>query len=182
MTKPYTLQALARSLVAHGNQPSILAFHQHRIETWSFRELSDTITHLASGLGEAGLRDGQHVAIYSPNRPEWIIACLALLYAGAVPVPIDSQMTSDDLRHVLEDSESCWIITIRALADRMTTAGLHRDRFLILLDAELDDPRSWRRFRREPTQRVPSVQPDNRMILPCCFTPPESADGRKAYP
>lgn len=165
MTKPYTLQALARSLAAHGDRPSILAFHQHRIETWSFRELSDTVTHLASGLGEAGLREGQHVAIYSPNRPEWIITCLALLYAGAVPVPIDSQMTSDDLRHVLEDSESCWIVTIRALADRMTTADLHRDRFLILLDAEQDDPRSWRRFRREPTQRVPSVQPDDSALL-----------------
>lgn len=76
MTKPYTLQALARSLVAHGNQPSILAFHQHRIETWSFRELSDTITHLASGLGRrvcatASMWRSIHRTDQSGSLPVW---------------------------------------------------------------------------------------------------------------
>ncbi len=164
-TRPDTLQALVRALATHGNRPAILAFHKHTLETWSFAEMSDAFTRLAAGLLEAGLRHGEHVAVYSPNRPEWIIACLALFDAGAVPVPIDSQMASDDLSHVIEDSGVRWIVTIRSLADRLTTAGLHRDRFLLLLDAEEDDPRSWQRFRREPTHRRPSVQPEDPSLL-----------------
>lgn len=165
MTASDTLQTFVRALAAQGNRPALLAFHQPTIETWSFAELSDAATRLASGLLEAGLRTGEPVAIYSPNRVEWIIACLALLDAGAVPVPIDSQMASDDLAHVIEDSGARRLITIRPLADRLTTQGLHRDRSIILLDAEKDDPRSWQQFRREPVRTGPSVKPENPALM-----------------
>ncbi len=165
MNSPETLQALVRELAAHGNRPAILAFHKHRVETWSFAELSDVVMHLASGLLQAGLRGGEHVVIYSPNRPEWIVACMALLFAGAVPVPIDSQMASNDLVHLLEDSGARWIITIRSLADRLTALGLHKDRSIIVLDADKDDARSWKRFRREPTHTRLSVQAEDPAVL-----------------
>jgi len=165
MTASDTLQTFVRALAAQGNRPALLAFHQPTIETWSFAELSDAATRLASGLLEAGLRTGEPVVIYSPNRVEWIIACLALLDAGAVPIPIDSQMASDDLAHVIEDSGARRLITIRPLADRLTTQGLHRDRSIILLDAEKDDPRSWQQFRREPVRTGPSVKPENPALM-----------------
>lgn len=165
ITGPDTLQAFVRTLAALGNRPALLAFHKSTVETWSFAELADAATRLASGLIEAGLRDGEPVAIYSPNRVEWIIACLALLDAGAIPVPIDSQMASDDLAHVIEDSAAHRLMTIRPLADRLTTTGLHRDRSIILLDAGKDDPRSWRHFQREPTRTGSSVKPENHALM-----------------
>jgi long-chain acyl-CoA synthetase len=165
MTGPDTLQALVRNLSVHGNRPAILAFHKHTIETRSFAELSDEVMRLASGLLDAGLRGSEHVAVYSPNRPEWIIACMASLLAGAIPVPIDSQIASDDLVHVLEDSEARWLMTIRSLADRLTALCLHRDRPIILLDADEHDPRSWQRFRREPTHTGPLVKLEDPALL-----------------
>ncbi|HSB15430.1 MAG TPA: AMP-binding protein, partial [Bryobacteraceae bacterium] len=149
----------------YGDRPAILAFHKHTTETWSFRELADAVMQLAAGLHEQGLRKGEHVALYSPNRPEWILACMALLAAGAIPVPIDSQMASDDLIHVIEDSEARWFMTIRSLTERLTTLGLHRDRSIILLDADENDPRSWQRLRREPGYTSPPVQPEDPALL-----------------
>ena len=165
MTGSDTLQAFVRGLVAHGNRPAILAFHKQAVETWTFVELSDAVTRLAAGLLEAGLRKGEPVALYSPNRPEWIIACMALLYAGAVPVPIDSQMAGDDLVHAIEDSAARRLMTIRSLADRLTALGLHRDRSVIVLDAGEEDPRSWQGFRREPTHQDFSVRPGDPALL-----------------
>ena len=165
MTGPDTLQALVRNLSAHGNRPAILAFHKHTVETWSFADLSDGVTRLASGLLQAGLRKGEHAAVYSPNRPEWIVACMALLCAGAIPVPIDSQMAGEDLVHVLEDSAARWVMTIRPLADRLTALGFHQDRSIIVLDADEEDPRSWQHFSRQPTHTSFSVQPEDPALL-----------------
>jgi long-chain acyl-CoA synthetase len=105
------------------------------------------------------------VALYSPNRPEWIIACMALLYAGAMPLPIDSQMARDDLVHVLEDSAPRWIITVQSLADRLPMVGSRRDHTIILLDADKTDPQSWQCLRRELIHPVPTVNHQDAALL-----------------
>ncbi len=118
----------------------------------------------AAGLLQAGLARGQRVAVYSPNRPEWLIGCLAVLYAAAVPVPIDSQIAGDDLTHVVKDSDARWIMTIRSLAGRLSTLGLNENGTLILLDAGKDDPQSWQRLRRRAASPA-SAQPDDEALL-----------------
>lgn len=160
-----TLQSLVQNLTGYGNLPAILAFHKHTVETWSFAELSDAAKQLASGLIRAGLRGGEPVAIYSPNRPEWIIACLALLDAGAVPVPIDSQMAGEDLVHVIEDCETRRIVTVRSLADRLTALGLDQGRFLLVLDADETDPQSMRQLMQQPTEVGSPVRPEDTALL-----------------
>lgn len=165
MIESGTLQALVHALSAYGDRPAILAFHRHSVETWSFATLSEEAERLATGLLQAGLLTGDRVVIYAPNRPEWILACLALLLAGAVPVPLDSQMAKDDLAHVIEDSESRWIVTIRPLAERLTTAGIDQNRSIVLLDADEHDPRSWRCFRGQPALPAPGTNPEDPGLL-----------------
>lgn len=165
ITGSETLQTLVRNLSTHGNRPAILTFHKHTVDTRSFAELSEEVRRLASGLLHAGLLKDETVAIYAPNGPEWIIACLASLFMGAVPTPIDSQMAGEDLSHVVEDCMASRIITTRTLADRLTSLGLHKDRSIILLDTDNADPQSWQHFRREPLQAVPSVRPDDQAVL-----------------
>lgn len=160
-----TLQTLARNLSEHGNRPAILTFHKHAVETRSFAELSDQIRRLASGLLQAGIRGGEPVAIYSPNRPEWIIACMALLYTGAVPAPIDSQMAGEDLVHVIEDCEARCVVTVRPLVDRLTALGLDQGRSIIVLDADETDPQSWRRLSQQPTDDGFSARPEDPALL-----------------
>jgi long-chain acyl-CoA synthetase len=164
INNPDTLQTLIGELSAHGNRPALLTFHKHSVDTWSFADLLNDIRRLGSGLLQAGLAQGERVAIYSPNRPEWLIGCLAVLYAAAVPVPIDSQIAGDDLTHVIKDSDARWIMTTRSLADRLSTLGLNETRTLILLDAGEDDPQSWHRLRREPASPA-SAQPEDEALL-----------------
>lgn len=165
MTVPETLQALVRTFRAHGTSPAIQAFHKHTVEAWSFADLSDAVSDLASGLLAEGVRHGERVALYSPNRPEWIVACMALLEAGAVPVPVDSQMAHDDLAHVLQDCDARRIMTIRPLAERLAEHGLDRRRTVILLDAEEKEARNWRRIRGDPTGPTPSVRAEDHALL-----------------
>ena len=73
-----TLQHLAQTLAAHGDRPAIVALSKEDAKVWSFATLIDHARRLASGLTAAGLPRGAHVALFAPNRPEWVVACLAL--------------------------------------------------------------------------------------------------------
>lgn len=165
ISESQTLQAFARGLSVYGDRPAILAFHKHTVETWSYGNLAGAVAQLAAGLLDQGLQKGESVALYATNRPEWIIACMALLSAGAIPVPLDSQSASDDLLHMIEDSGARRLMTTRSLAERATTLGLHRDRSIVLLDVDRDDPRSWQRLRRDTTPPCPPVRPEDPALM-----------------
>jgi long-chain acyl-CoA synthetase len=61
------------------------------------------VRHVALGLARLGIRPGDRVALLSENRPEWSIADLAILSAGAVNVPIYTTQAVDQVRFILED-------------------------------------------------------------------------------
>ncbi|MFH1488362.1 MAG: AMP-binding protein, partial [Pseudomonadota bacterium] len=73
------------------------------------------VERAAGGMIKIGVRKGDRVALWAPNIPEWIIAQIALARIGAVLVPIDPGIESDDLRYILNQSESRFLIMARGL-------------------------------------------------------------------
>src|SRR5512137_2594166 len=59
---------------------------------------------IAAGLLREGFKPGEHAAILAPSSTRWIIAYLGVLKAGGVVVPVDKELKSAELRHVLGDS------------------------------------------------------------------------------
>jgi long-chain acyl-CoA synthetase len=160
-----TLQALAQYLSSHGEQTAIVAFHKQEVETRSFAELSDDVRRSASGFRLMGLQPGEPVALYAPNRSEWITACLALLYIGAVPVLVDSQSAGEDLVYIIHDSDARRLVTVRSLVERLVSLDLQEGRSLILLDADERDPRSFRRLFGPPIDPSCVVKPEDHALL-----------------
>jgi long-chain acyl-CoA synthetase len=73
-----------------------------RTMTWG--EYRDAVMQTASGLIDIGVDAGDRVAIVSANRPEWHVADLGVLAAGAVSVPVYPTSSSSQVAHVLSDS------------------------------------------------------------------------------
>jgi long-chain acyl-CoA synthetase len=71
----------------------------------TFRELSDTIDNVAAGLASRGVTKDDRVGIYSYNRPEWVIADMALIKLGAVVVPIYHTLPAESVGYILKDAE-----------------------------------------------------------------------------
>ncbi|MFO0696241.1 MAG: long-chain fatty acid--CoA ligase [Polyangiales bacterium] len=71
----------------------------------SYRELDERVRALAKGLLELGIRTGDKVGIFSPNRPEWAIADFAILSVGAVSVPIYATNTAKEAEYLTQDAE-----------------------------------------------------------------------------
>jgi len=71
----------------------------------TYSELSRTVDQVAAGLAARGVKPGDRVGIYSYNRPEWVVADLAIIKLGAVVVPIYHTLPADSVRYILRDAE-----------------------------------------------------------------------------
>ena len=70
----------------------------------SWRSVAEQVTKLAAALKALGIQPGDRVALVSESRPEWLIADLGIMAAGAVTVPTYITNTERDHDHILRDS------------------------------------------------------------------------------
>lgn len=75
-----------------------------RAVTW--RDLERSTFNLAGHLAAAGIGPGDAVALCLPNSVLWVEACLAILRAGGVVVPISHDAAPDEAAYRLADSGS----------------------------------------------------------------------------
>ena len=70
----------------------------------NWREVERQVRALAAGLKQLGLQRGDRIVLVSENRPEWLVADLAIMAAGGITVPAYTTNTSADHAHILGDS------------------------------------------------------------------------------
>src|SRR5215468_8292999 len=87
-----------------GDKPFLWAKHAGSYEAISWTAAARDVRRLALGLRSLGIGRGERVGLISENRPEWVIADLAIMSAGAVTVPAYVTHTIDDHRHVFSNS------------------------------------------------------------------------------
>ena len=75
-----------------------------QVREWSSRQLFDEVRDLSLGLEALGVRPRDRVAILSDSRPEWVIADLATLTAGAVTVPVYPTLPANQVGYILAHS------------------------------------------------------------------------------
>src|ERR1043166_8663653 len=79
-------------------------------EGYTSAQLSDKVRAFAKGVPALGVRKGDHVAILMGNRPEWIIADLAVCALGAVMVAVNTWVTARELCYLLAHSDAKLLI------------------------------------------------------------------------
>lgn len=161
----HTLQNLVTPPRQAVDAPAILMLHDNDVTTWTYGELSDYVERLAQGLVAAGVQPGEHIGILAGNRPEWIIACFAILRAGAVVMPLDSQITLDHLRHTLNDSMAQLVFTTTNYVNRLQQTAADQPLRTILFDVAPTDERSWRALLSTQTAQLPTMTPEDPAAL-----------------
>lgn len=83
---------------------------RHKVGTaWrsiTYSELGQRIDAAATWLIRAGVARGDRVVIFADNSPWWSIADLAIMSAGAVPVPIYATDTAPQAIHIVRDADA----------------------------------------------------------------------------
>jgi len=73
---------------------------------FSYKELLATVNQTAKGFLKLGLKQGDHLALWSPNRWEWTITQLALAKIGVVLISVDTSCKVEQLEYLLRQSDS----------------------------------------------------------------------------
>jgi long-chain acyl-CoA synthetase len=98
---------LARSARRFGTKPALIAGGR----VFTYAELDELCDRAAGGLHALGVRAGDRVSLYSPNRWEWVVAYHAALRLGAVVNPINVMLTPEEVAFVLNDCGAAAIFT-----------------------------------------------------------------------
>jgi fatty-acyl-CoA synthase len=104
-----TLGSLPERAARRWGSREALAFEGRR---WSFADLSSGVDRLARGLIALGVEPGEKVALWMVNRPEFIETMFAVLKIGAVLVPINTRLRTDDVAYILGQSDSSTLILV----------------------------------------------------------------------
>lgn len=100
------IQTLPRLLLHHAKEcPNEIALRQKEFGIWrsiTWRQYADTAIQVANGLARLGLGEGDHVAILSENRWEWLCSQLGINFLGGVPAGLYSTSPANEICYLLE--------------------------------------------------------------------------------
>lgn len=75
----------------------------HHYESLTYKQLRDEVTILALALKKLGIKPGDKAILMSENRPEWVIADLALSSIGAIGAPLHNVLSATQLSDVIRE-------------------------------------------------------------------------------
>ena len=113
---------------AYSDRPFLWAKHSGTYQSQSYAEVGAEVKRIAKGLRALGIAKGDRVLLLSENRPEWVIAELAIITIGAVAVPAYTTSTTDDILYILDHSGAkAAIVSTEKLARKLLPAARSAD-------------------------------------------------------
>lgn len=165
LTTPAVLNRMAFDFADH---PALVTAER----SFSFAELHEEVRHTAAAIAGSGVQPGDRVALWSPNTWHWVVGCLAVHYAGAVLVPLNTRYTAGEAVDILARTKAPLLIAMGRFLGTDRVADLDRGalpalRHIVRVPVE-DDDGNWDEFVAGPQiplsevdARAAAVQPDD---------------------
>lgn len=104
MTVRHLVEILRTTAARHADHPALYwkigpSWHNH-----TYGQVMDQVDSVASGLIGVGVAEGDRVALFSQNRPEWALADFAVQSVRAATVPVYATNTADQVAYILNQS------------------------------------------------------------------------------
>ena len=119
------LTFLGRSAAVYPDKTAIVYGERRH----TYREFAAEATRVAHALRGSGVEPGDRVAYLLPNIPEMLVAHFAVPLAGAVLVAINTRLSTEEIRYILDHS-GCRLLVVDAalVPDGRARGGRAEDR------------------------------------------------------
>ncbi len=127
--------------IVAGRYGDRLALHDPHSEPetrYTYGELASAIKRFATSLQALGVQPKEAIALFSENRPRWLVADQGTMTAGAIDAVRGANADKDELLFILDNSDSIGLVvqdiaTLKKFGNSLAAVGL---RFVILLTDE----------------------------------------------
>jgi len=93
----------------------------------TYGALATRLRQLAAGLRSLGIRREERVLLLMHDSNDWPVAFLGAMYAGIVPVAVNTLLTADDYAYMLEHARAQAVLVSGALLPALTAAMAKAD-------------------------------------------------------
>src|SRR5438094_24796 len=126
------------SAAKFGDKDALIIKPGFRTRAWTYRDLADIVPRIARHLAESGIKKEDRVITFGVNRPEYGIAVLAALRAGAVIVPLDVNSTVDFVKKIAQRTRASAVLVTAQTKERAAALGLPIHEMELLPDKARD--------------------------------------------
>ncbi len=111
--------------------PGRVAFH-YMGRAFTFKQVDDLSNRFANFLTQNGVKKGDIVGVNLPNLPAFYIAIFGIQKAGCVLTGVSPLLTTEELKHQLNDSGARALLTLDAFIPRWKEAVTGTDVKLVI--------------------------------------------------
>jgi len=113
-------------LVANAARADKLAFIDD-LGSLSYGQLEERVRRVAAGLRALGIKREERVLLLMQDSTDWPASFLGAMYAGLVPVAVNTLLTADDYAYMLEHSRAQAVLVSGALLPALTAGMVKSD-------------------------------------------------------
>ena len=110
----------------NAQRPDKIAFIDD-LGTLSYGQLDERVRRVAAALQALGIKREERVMLLMHDCCDWPVSFLGAMYAGLVPVAVNTLLTADDYAYMLEHSRAQAVLVSGALLPALNAALIRSD-------------------------------------------------------
>ncbi len=159
------IELFEESVRKYPDNPLMLEKTTDKYEPASYKEIRQAVAEFAAGLTGMGIKKGDRIALLSEGRNDWVISELAILYSGAINIPLSVKLgDASEIKFRLVHSGARMVIVSGGQAHKLNDLkneiqGLEK---VILLDkpGQMGEKNILYRDIREAGRKILSSEPE----------------------
>ncbi len=113
------IQLFEDNVAKYPNNPLLREKKTEAYQTTTYSEAKEHIENYAAGLLSLGIKKGDRMALLSEGRNDWVYSELAMLYIGAINVPLSIKLEPGEIKFRLEHSGTRMIIVSKSQSPKV---------------------------------------------------------------
>ncbi|RFU60576.1 AMP-binding protein [Peribacillus glennii] len=111
-----TVGKLLEQTAAREGEKEAVVYHEMGLR-YTYKEFEQVCREAARGFMSLGIDKGDHISIWSTNKPEWLISQFSTAKMGAVLVTVNTNYRAAELEYLLNQSDTSTLILMEKFKD-----------------------------------------------------------------